>query len=184
MNHFNKNFAILKWDTSNPESSANFLDLPLTIKGRIIVTITYQKQRPNNPYLYLYIPPHSAYPSRMIFCREGKKTTLYSCSHSYSFRFFFSWWYPKTPQLWSRFLILHAKDSSSYLCEQTFRYIFKYSVLLSISKAKWCYLLLDFTSLFYGWPDSEDHRNRNTTTSVLVCLVIQSALELHLHQLL
>ena len=60
-NTFN-NYGILKWDPPVIGNSVDFLDLTLTIKGRRIVTKTFQK--PNNPHLYL--PPHSAHPSSTI----------------------------------------------------------------------------------------------------------------------
>ena len=62
VNLFN-NWGILKWDINLPSSSVDFLDLTLTVVNGRIVTKTYQK--PNNPHLYL--PPHSAHPSSLIY---------------------------------------------------------------------------------------------------------------------
>eukprot|EP00804_Cyclotella_cryptica_P022645 CCRYP_009481-RA/>CCRYP_009481-RA protein AED:0.37 eAED:0.37 QI:0/-1/0/1/-1/0/1/0/229 len=56
------NFGILKWETTTPAATVNFLDLTVTLQSNRITTKTYQKV--NNPYLY--IPPHSAHPPGMI----------------------------------------------------------------------------------------------------------------------
>ena len=48
----------LEWDTEEPSTSVNFMDMTITIVDGKLETTLYEKEQ----NLYLYIPPHSSHP--------------------------------------------------------------------------------------------------------------------------
>ena len=52
----------LKWEFTHPSTSCNFMDLSISISNNRLTTTLYEKKQ----NLYLYIPPHSAHPPKII----------------------------------------------------------------------------------------------------------------------